>query len=373
MLKSFNQYISESSSDKYLLYYSFDWDDNVLDMSTPIHMEELVDGKWVEKSISTSFYANVRDASDKWRLSNNNPEKAFSEFRDDGLREDNAFLLDVKEAISKENYGPSWQDFKECLTNGSIFSIITARGHERESIIKGVSWIIDNILTEEELYLMYNNLLKFAYLFNYEKEYERVLVGIPTENELVKKYLKNCEFIGVSSPSRGGITTNTEVLKGEALLEFKNRINAFSDRVGIKAILGFSDDDLKNAKHIEDLIANITKEKFPNIIKYVVKRTKNPDNVTKTIKKFDEEISTPGKESSVLSLTQFGNMTSRLYPQGPDNRQDDFANQHNQQTEYLAKLSKELVDKRRELNKEFKGKKSRKSIDKNKNSKKEGN
>jgi hypothetical protein len=66
-------------------------------------------------------------------------------------------------------------------------------------------------------------------------------------------------------------------------------------------------------------------------------------------------------------------MTSRLYPQGPDNRQDDFANQHNQQTEYLAKLSKELVDKRRELNKEFKGKKSRKSIDKNKNSKKEGN
>lgn len=363
MLQKFNQFISESISDNYLLYYSFDWDDNILDMSTPIYMEKLINGKWVKKSVSTSKYADIRDESNKWRLLNDNPDKAFSEFRDNGSRGEDAFLLDVKEAISKENYGPSWNDFIECLTNGSIFSIITARGHESKAIEKAIAWIIDNILTSNELYLMYNNLLKFAYLFKYEDNYDRKLVGIPSQNKLVQKYLKNCDFIGVSSPSRGGITSNTERLKGEALLEFKNKINNFSQRVGIKAKLGFSDDDLKNVRHIEDLITNVNKEKFPNIVEYVVKKTNNPYNVSKVVKRMDENsVQTPGKESSVLPFTQFANMTNRLYPKGPDNRQNDFANQHNRETEYLAKLSKELVDKRKEFNKK-KDKKSKKNKD----------
>ena len=39
MIKKFNQFISESGPSEYLLYYAFDWDDNILFMPTVIHME----------------------------------------------------------------------------------------------------------------------------------------------------------------------------------------------------------------------------------------------------------------------------------------------------------------------------------------------
>jgi len=38
-------------------------------------------------------------------------------------------------------------------------------------------------------------------------------------------------------------------------------------------------------------------------------------------------------------------MTGHLYPEGPDQRQDDFANQFKRQTKYLAKTSKEILGK----------------------------
>jgi len=41
-------------------------------------------------------------------------------------------------------------------------------------------------------------------------------------------------------------------------------------------MVGFSDDDLGNVKHIEDLVDSLTHEQFPNIIKYVVKGTNDP-------------------------------------------------------------------------------------------------
>jgi len=61
---------------------------------------------------------------------------------------------------------------------------------------------------------------------------------------------------------------------------------------------------------------------------------------------------TPGLESSVLTCTQFGNMTNRLNPSGGLNRQDDFYNQFRKQVQYLAKNSKEILkDKKRKSSK----------------------
>ena len=59
---------------KYLLYYAFDWDDNILNMTTVIHMEHLVNGEWVPEDVSTSRFAEVRGDKENWRILGSDPE-----------------------------------------------------------------------------------------------------------------------------------------------------------------------------------------------------------------------------------------------------------------------------------------------------------
>jgi hypothetical protein len=361
---------------KTLLYYAFDWDDNILNMTTVIHMEHLIDGEWIPEDVSTSKFAEVRGDKENWRILGGNPELAFSEFRDNGPRGVDAFLEDVKESISNGRFAPAWPKFIKCLTNGAIFAIITARGHEPKGMRKGIEYIIDNILVDPNhsglkkikkskssnftlADEMYNNLLKFASLFKNGKKYDRILMGVPSENELVKDYLDLCEpnLVGVSAPSRGGSPDNPEKAKQEALLEFQYKIDDFAAQRGLKAKIGFSDDDLKNVKHIEDLYANLSKERFPNIVEFTVKGTKNPENITKTVRTMESKMNetsqqTPGTENSVLKFTQFGNMAAQLNPQGPDQRQDDFANQFKRQTKYLSKTSKDILGNKKRKKKD---------------------
>ena len=352
MIKKFSHFISESRDFDYLLYYAFDWDDNILNMPTQILMEKRVGDEWIEEYVSTAKFAEVRGDSENWKI---NYDVAFVEFRDSGPRGENAFIEDVKLAIEGNRFGPAWSDFVECLSNGSLFAIITARGHESPSMRRGVEWIIDNVLSDEQLFTMYNQLRKFEYFFgDTSVDSPRILKGRPSENELVKLYLDNCHFVGVSSPSRGGTPDNPEKAKEEALLEFAEQMNDFSARIGMKAKIGFSDDDLKNVKHIEDLVKNLQHEEFSQVMQFVVKGTKDPLNITKTVVSRESEDmmsetshQTPGLESSVMKFTQFGNMAAHLNPQGPDQRQDDGANSFRRATNYLTKTSEEIVGKKK--------------------------
>ena len=351
----FNKFNEGLSSD-YLLYYAFDWDDNLLNMTTVVHLEQLVNGEWKPIDISTSEFAKVRNDKN-YRLLDNNADKAFSEFRDFGPRGQDAFLIDVKDAISKGRFGPAWDDFIECLTSGSLFAIITARGHESDTIRKGIEWIMDNVLTREQQDQMYNNLLKFAYLYKAKGEFDRILKGKPSQSPLIGLYLDECDLVGVSSPSRGGNPSNPEKAKEEALLEFKDKVNKFASNLGIKAKIGFSDDDVKNVKHIEDLVDSLSNERFPEIIQFTVKNTKDPKKIlTKTRNMFEAAgtgfgsggSTTPaGLESSVLTCTQFGNMTANLYPTDKDTRQDDYHNQMLRKTKYVSKMSKDIFKKKK--------------------------
>lgn len=355
MIKKFNQFILENSDSNILLYYAFDWDDNILRMPTMIRLEKKVGDQWLPTDVSTAEFAEVRNDKENWRFLNQNPDEAFSNFRDTGPMGGDVFLEDVKKAVSSRSFAPAWNDFIECLSNGSLFAIITARGHESETMRKGVEWIIDNVLTEEQLFNMYNNLLKFSYFYDISTDRERILRGVPSQNELIKVYLDNCDFVGVSAPSRGGTPDNPEKAKEETLLDFKSKVDRFAGQLGMKAMIGFSDDDLGNVSHIEELADKLNHEEFPNIIKFVIKGTKDPENITKKVTMMnvtETSHQTPGLENSVLTLTQFGNMTSRLNPQGPINRQDDFYNQFQNQVKYLAKNSKEILkDKKRKSSK----------------------
>jgi hypothetical protein len=192
-------------------------------------------------------------------------------------------------------------------------------------------------------YLMF----KFSYIFGETNiENERILKGQPSKNILIGSYLDSCEYVGVSSPSRGGSPDNPEKSKEDALLEFKTKVNDYAKRVGISAKIGFSDDDLKNVKHIEDLIDSLHNEQFPNIVEFVVKGTKDPENITKKVLNRENLTETahqtPGMEGSVLKFTHFGNMAGQLNPSSQINRQDDFYNQFRRQIDYLAK-NKEIT------------------------------
>jgi len=344
MIKKFGQFLSENTDSGVLLYYAFDWDDNILRMPTKIRMEKKIGEEWIPTDVSTAEFSEVRGDLENWRLLN--PDEAYANFRDTGPMGGDIFLEDTKKAISASRFAPAWDDFMECLSNGSLFAIITARGHESESMRKGVEWIIDNVLTEEQLFDMYNNLLKFSYFYDISTEKERILKGVPSQNELIKLYLDNCDFIGVSAPSRGGSPDNPEKAKEDALLAFKSKVDRFAGQLGMKAMIGFSDDDLGNVAHIEDLADRLNHEEFPNIIKFVVKGTKDPENITKKVTLMgvtETSHQTPGLENSVLTLTQFGNMTSRLNPSDEMGRQNDFYNQFRKQVEYLAKTSKEIT------------------------------
>lgn len=339
----FGQFIRESKDPDYLLYYAFDWDDNVLRMPTVIHMEKKEGDSWVPVDVSTAEFAIVRNDMENYRLQND----AFCEFRDAGPRGEEAFLIDVKNAISQNRFGPAWHDFIECLTHGSIFAIITARGHESPAMRKGIEFIIDEILTPEQQEQMYNYLLKYAYMYREDEGQDRILKGRPSENPLVKKYLDACDLVGVSSPSRGGSPASPEKSKEDALMQFKDKVNKYAESLGVEAKIGFSDDDVKNVKHIEDLVSNLNRERFPNIIEFVVKNTKNPEDVTKKVRSMVESSNqATGMESSVLTCTQFGNMTGKLYPTDKDTRQDDYLNQTKRQTKYLAGISKNLKKKK---------------------------
>lgn len=243
-------------------FYAYDWDDNILMMPTVIHMKHLINDKWIIEDVSTEKFAKIRNDSN-WKAF---PE-SFLEFRDNGPRGSNAFLEDTKTAINNGSFGPSWDSFLKCLTGGSIFAIITARGHEPDTIRNAVEYIINNILTQEQKNEMIANLIAFQDMFvqnfNVMKNIDSTI--------LIDAYLDNCDFVSISSPSfqekynNTADVTNPEIAKTIALDDFIKRINTYGKQVDGDVRIGFSDDDKKNVnkviKHfneINNLYNNIT-------------------------------------------------------------------------------------------------------------------
>jgi len=333
----FSLFLENKESD-ILPFYAFDWDDNILIMPTVIHMEKKSGTEWIPVDVTTSKFAEIRN-DENYRMLNNNINDTFGEFRDTGKRGDKSFVLDIEKAINYGSFGPSWNDFVECLTNGSAFAIITARGHESPTLRKGVEWIIDNVLTEEQLYEMFNNLVKYYHIFGKTDDFERILKGRPSENKLIKEYLDICEFVAVSAPSRSGSALTPEEDKKKVLLDFKKKINDFAKSVNRKATIGFSDDDVKTVKHMEDLVDSIDNEEFPNIVKYIIKGTKYPENITKKVRVVEEAShQSPGLESSVMPFRQFNNMKDRMFTNS-----DEYDKSIGLGSDQLAKMSKEYV------------------------------
>jgi hypothetical protein len=246
--------------------YSFDWDDNILKMSTRIHLEYKVGGlHWVPVSVSTEQFRSIRHKlGDEFRYTNNDILEAFKDFR-----EYDSFIRDVKYAIDSRSYGPSFNDFKEALINGDDFSIITARSNSPQSLIDGIKVLIEKNFSYSEKEKMMKNL----------------------KDTSINDYLKLQDYHPVSSKeflnSFGLDITSTNPEKGkeiafrnfvERVIEQIDEIKNNPDFEGIS--VGYSDDDLSNIEIIETLIREELSVKYPEI-HFNVFDTSDPNNPKK--------------------------------------------------------------------------------------------
>ena len=242
-------------------YYAFDWDDNIVSMPTKIILKD-EDGD--EVGMSTEDFATYREEIGKEPFDfDGHTIVGFGEepFRYFGVKGDRQFIIDSM--LAKP--GPAWPDFIEAINNGSIFSIVTARGHT-PSVLKEAcyNYIVSNTngIDSDELV---KNLEKYRDLADEENVSKR---------EMIREYLDLCRFYPVTYGE--GSATNPEEGKIKALDEFSEYVLKMSQYIQKQAFLkkkinnyfvpkiGFSDDDLKNV--------DVVKKHFE----------KNPENIIKT-------------------------------------------------------------------------------------------
>jgi hypothetical protein len=247
-----------------LKYYAFDWDDNIVHMPTKIILK---DDEGNEVGMSTDDFAEHRHHIGKKPFDYKGQtivgfaENPFRNFRTEGDKE---FLVDAMRAKT----GPAFDDFKEAINNGSIFSIITARGHNPNTLKQGVyNYIIDG----------FNGIDKDQLVKNLKKYRTFVDEDDMSDEELIKSYLELNKYHPVSFGDDKG-AANPEEAKVRAMDDFVNYIKAMSAVLNKKAYLkndignkfvpakptiGFSDDDIRNVevmnKHFKDKPDNIVK------------------------------------------------------------------------------------------------------------------
>jgi hypothetical protein len=245
-------------------YYAFDWDDNIVHMPTKI-MLKTEDGD--EVGMSTDDFAEYRSKIGKEDFDYNGDtivgfsEEPYRNFRTAG---DKDFLVDAMRA----KLGPAFNDFREAINNGSIFSIITARGHNPNTLKQAVyNYIIDGFHGIDKDQLV-KNLKKYRSFFDEEDM---------TDDELIKSYLDLNKYHPVSFDDEEG-AANPEEAKVRAMEEFVSYIKKMSKKLNKNAFIkndvsnnfvpeqpsiGFSDDDIRNV----EVMNNYFKDKPDNIVK----------------------------------------------------------------------------------------------------------
>lgn len=233
-------------------YYAFDWDDNIMNMPTKIMV---VDENGVEVGLSTEDFAEYRHILGKEPFVYDGKnivgyaEGPFRFFREGG---DQQFLKDVLLA----SFGPSWDDFVECINGGSIFSIITARGHNPNILKQAVYILIKNDIGGIDQEKLVQSLKDYREIAGEEMK---------GDDTMISDYLDMCRFYPVSFGT--GAEANPEEGKINALREFIGYVKQLSQQIGGKVLfkndvtnnfvipkIGFSDDDLKNIEKVKEFL-----------------------------------------------------------------------------------------------------------------------
>jgi hypothetical protein len=135
-----------ATSTEGISFYFFDFDDNIMFLSTPIFLLNTVTK--AECAVSTGEFANIHP-----HLGRPGPWEdyatfadSFRSFRDippDQLKpgQNQHFVDDVMKAVASNGdqwQGPSWKFFVYACARQRPLSLVTARGHSRETLQEGV-------------------------------------------------------------------------------------------------------------------------------------------------------------------------------------------------------------------------------------------
>lgn len=281
-------WVNESVRGRDLKYYIFDWDDNVLCMPTRIHMERLDSrGCWVPHVCSTSTYSVIRTDTAHYRYPGNDRRMAFVEFQDEKTPlGGGSFLEDVDRALDAVVSGRrrpplSFATFRRTLVEGRLFAIVTARGHEPETLRRGVERFIERVLTPDEREEMLINLRGYSYCFDNVQTF-------PSAGAVLRRYLELCKYHAVTSPSFSALLAGAapeartqEDRKRFAIRDFVDHIVTILDRTGMDALrlpmaIGFSDDDRHNVEAVRQFVADELAHRFPGV-KFCVYDTSDPE------------------------------------------------------------------------------------------------
>jgi hypothetical protein len=149
-------------------FYFFDFDDNIAFLTTPLILFHKDTGR--EIAISSAEYAQEHSHIGKsgvfkdYFIDYDDSRGTFRCFRDhddDQLKKlgykDQVFVQDIVHALGFPDLqwkGPSWSCFYHATFNQRPVSVITARGHQPETIRQGIDQFVHlNFLTQSPLFL----------------------------------------------------------------------------------------------------------------------------------------------------------------------------------------------------------------------------
>jgi hypothetical protein len=258
-------YISEKQDEKNtpdMVYWAFDWDDNIMIMPTKI---VVLDSNGKELGMSTEDWAEYKDmvGNEDFEYKGrtivglaNNPFRYFS------TEHDKMFTIDAM--LGKP--GPAWEDFRDAINGGSIFSIITARGHSPLKIRSTIEKMIDGNFRGISKQELVKNLRKYRNIAGEE--------DMP-DDELIDAYMDMNRYYPVTFEK--GTAQSPAKLKNEKLREFESYVKYISNQLhkpyNIKNLISnkfnpviyFSDDDESNLEYSYDR----NKNRPDSIINYV--------------------------------------------------------------------------------------------------------
>ena len=273
-------------------FYIFDWDDNILHMPTKIHLEQQDEnGDWHPVEVSTSVFALVR-TDPRYRMPPGGRAEAFREFQD--VVDDSgdiSFIRDTRAALARvkagEKPGPSFETLRKTLREGRIFAIVTARGHEPETLREAVKIFIDEVLTPDERTAMMRSLRGYRWWLD-------KMTDFGTDEEELDYYLSMCRYHAVTNPGFfeqmksdndfGGRyelasgSERPELAKEFAIRDFVEHVFHVLKRtggLGRSVSVGFSDDDAGNVRAVSDYIKEELVKRFQGF-KFVVYDTSDP-------------------------------------------------------------------------------------------------
>jgi hypothetical protein len=269
-------------------FYFFDFDDNVAYLTTPIVIFNKETG--AEKTLSSGEWARYHQNIGKtgpfenYYVDYNDDTGSFRHFRDQKhsfidkvVRKKQTFLSDIEKALEQADYSwkaPSWNCFYHATYNHRPTSVITARGHHKETIQDGIDLIV------RTGHLPHNP----NYLSIYPVTNPNVRV-----NELQDPDLKH----SVADLKRAAINQSVE----QALKVYGyNPHHRF----------GMSDDDPKNVELITEEM-KVLKKKYPEMAFFVIQtfedsyvKTEVLETKTRTTKRGNKSIAEDTHQLNLL-------------------------------------------------------------------------